>query len=97
MTHDSAIQANHLLQRFYAAEDDADNALETLLACVRPAIRQRLSQKGVQGEDREELCGQAVSRLIEAARRSQTSGGERIGNFPAYALSVACCSSGPVV
>ncbi len=88
MAYDSTTRADHLLRRFYSGGHDADTALETPVASVRPAIRQRLSQKGIAGDDQEELCGLVVSRMIEAARRSQLPDGQLIGSFSGYALTV---------
>lgn len=86
MRNDAA-NANALLRAFYASRDQ--NALSRLLDCVQPGITQRLSEKGLRGDELADLCGEAVTRLIGAMQRSATAPDAQIGNALSYALTVA--------
>lgn len=92
MAGDAVLQANTLLERFYATNGEdrtADRELTALVECVRPLIRQRLRTKGAEGEDIEELCGETITRIIEAIRSSHAPDGRRIAICYHYVLTSA--------
>src|SRR5262249_13331825 len=86
---DAAAQVNALLARYYAAREPADAELEAVLAGLRPHLRQRFLVKGATGEDVEDLCGEAIRRLVIALRGSREAGAQRIARGYTYALSLA--------
>src|SRR5262249_51829385 len=95
MMYQASVRADQLLERFYkASEQDADHALEALLTRLRPHVRRfllgRAGRKDRYGEQQaEDLCGLTLLRLTEALRCSRESGGERIQDAAAYAVTIA--------
>lgn len=90
MQHSDTIsQVNALTQRFYTKDIACETTLSSLMECVRPAIRRRLQEKHVAGDDLEDLYVETAERLLTATRRSREQPDHQIGNYLSYALTVA--------
>jgi hypothetical protein len=89
MQPETASQVKELVARFYASDEDADAALEALIGCVRPHIRQRLARKDDGHEELEDLCSESVRRLVEATQRSRAPDCQPIREYISYALATA--------
>ena len=74
-------------QKSNASSEDA--AISALLARVYGRMRQRLVERGLTGEELEDVQSDAVQRLLVAARRGPRDSGPRFENELAYALRVA--------
>ncbi len=86
---DTTAQLSALLQRFYTKDIACENTLSSLMECVRPAIRRRLQDKNITGEDLEDLYIETAERLLTATRRSREQADSHIGNYLSYTLTVA--------
>src|SRR5882724_10995224 len=90
MQHSDTIsQVNALTQRFYTKDVACETTLSSLMECVRPAIRKRLQEKHIAGDDLEDLYIETAERLLTATRRSREQPDHHIGNYLSYALTVA--------
>lgn len=90
MQHSDTIsQVNALTERFYTKDVACETTLSHLMECVRPAIRKRLQEKHIGGDDLEDLYIETAERLLTATRRSREQPDHHIGNFLSYALTVA--------
>jgi DNA-directed RNA polymerase specialized sigma24 family protein len=78
------------MQRYLrATATDADALLDTLLARVRGHVRQRLANRGMDGEDLEDLCAEALAHLVRATQNCRCAPHKPIENYLAYALTTA--------
>jgi RNA polymerase sigma factor (sigma-70 family) len=86
---DTIMQVNTLTERFYTKDVACETTLSSLMECVRPAIRKRLQEKHIAGDDLEDLYIETAERLLTATRRSREQPDHHIGNYMSYALTVA--------
>ena len=64
-------------------------ALEHVVSEARPAVRQRLKQKGIEANDLEDLCEESLARFAQALQRRQTRHEDELERPTRYALAVA--------
>lgn len=79
---------NSQLQRCYDP-DATEKDLEALFSRMRPHLLQVFRARGVTGEELEDLCAEAVARLLAALRRGQAHHGPRMLDAVGYARIVA--------
>ena len=78
------------LQRLYLASPaDSEALLNALLSRAQDAVRQRLANRGVAGEDLEDCHAETMARLVQAAQRGRIEPQRPIENYSAYALKIA--------
>lgn len=71
------------------ASDRQHREEEALVLGARERMRRRLAGRGVPAEEMDDLCQEALERLLYAARHREAIGDAPIGNLDAYTLTVA--------